>query len=80
MQVNYTSLFFLFFRLLRFAVSALVPFLKHRRDTTLAPIPAPRAVPAMLTPAPARTPEKEAEGQEYEEERKQRAETSKAEA
>jgi hypothetical protein len=35
-------------------------------------------MPAMMTPAPAWTPEEEAEGKEYEEERKQRAETSEA--
>ena len=56
MQDNYTFLFFLFFRLL--SMRPLVPLLKHRRDTAFAPIPAPWA---MMTPAPARTPEEEAE-------------------
>src|SRR5688500_8356575 len=65
MQHNYTFLFFLFFRLLSAPcgnfVGPLVPLLKHGRDATFAPIPAPWA---MMTPTPAWTPEEEAEGQE----------------
>src|SRR5574341_1906502 len=76
-DLHYTFLFFLFFGL--FAVHALVPFCHHRRDLTLIPAVPPHA---MMSPAPARTPENEADGaqgDEQQEQGDQRAEAARSE-